>query len=309
MSSPSVGSATEETRLPCSSRLITALISQLSKTVPESPPPINADPMQDTTASTPSYYYKYILADVPTRNNSLSRLPLAVLGQVKPVLITLHCLFPNEFILALDILDRKLVTKVPPELGHHNGLSGLEPHGGRDGWDGQQRCSESSKIYLVQSSSPRHHRVSSHHLITYQVCLNAWNCTCPAFTLAMFQDTSNDDENTATQNDINQEQSQTWAQQQKGQMHKELQSGSKNRQDDSWIFGGYLTQNVQQSVTKPCSPHCGGALSGCCYMHDSPPVCKHLLACVLASQCPSLFGHGVDGGRFDRQEIAGRFAK
>jgi hypothetical protein len=51
----------------------------------------------------------------------------------------------------------------------------------------------------------------------------------------------------------------------------------------------------------------GGTLT-CPTDRDSPPACKHILACVLFARCPGLFGDGGDDGRgvdVSMEELAG----
>ena len=119
-------------------------------------------------------------------------------------LLTLHVTFPNELLPALDLLDRGLVTRFklnrddatrqpkalhaglrhPPAEGDTAqndgrasvGFPALAEHGGR-----------TTKVYYVRSgqSQPRH-RAAVNHTTSYEVRLDAWSCSCPAFAFSAF---------------------------------------------------------------------------------------------------------------------------
>jgi hypothetical protein len=90
--------------LPSSKWLITSIISELASYHPATTAAIEAIPTPSKNATATS-------ALQPAQNR-LSKLSEEDLLRVKPPLLTLHCLFPNEFLLALDILDRRLVRKL-----------------------------------------------------------------------------------------------------------------------------------------------------------------------------------------------------
>lgn len=94
------------------------------------------------------------------------------MSQHKSTLLTLHFLFPHELIPALDLLDRKLVTRLVV--------------------GGSQGDAEGNEVYYVRSASAtasRPSKSSRHHMSTttaYEVRLSAWNCSCPAFAYSAF---------------------------------------------------------------------------------------------------------------------------
>lgn len=92
---------------------------------------------------------------------------------------------------------------------------------------------------------------------SYEVHLQAWNCTCEAFTLAAVRGMDDDDE------DENDDERFT------------LALDQEEYAMDDWLFGGTLTTGR------------GGR---------GPPAvcCKHLLACVLVARCPNLFARGLE---------------
>lgn len=152
---------TLNTHLPSASQFVDRLIVQLSDC---GPPEDSHDgiPGYEPSQSRRSHHQGRI-------GNAFSSLPLPQLSKVKPLLLTLHCLFPNELLLALDILDRKLIRRLIVE-GEETFfvISTSSPP------PAQSQC---------QFTSSREHTTKS-----YEVRLRAWNCTCPNFTLSTFQD-------------------------------------------------------------------------------------------------------------------------
>ncbi|OLN95351.1 hypothetical protein CCHL11_04705 [Colletotrichum chlorophyti] len=96
----------------------------------------------------------------------------------RPLLITLHVLFPSLVLPALDLLDRNLVTRVVPEpCATPDSNNKLDP----------------PAFHLVRSVastiSRRSHATSTSTAsasTTYLVQLGAWNCTCANFAFEAF---------------------------------------------------------------------------------------------------------------------------
>lgn len=160
---------------------------------------------------------------------------------LKPLMLTLHCLFPNDFLPALDILDRKLVRRI---MRSDQSATSLE------------KPQEDIFIVISASAPPSLPSSSVSQEKGYEVRLRVWNCSCPTFTLSAYRD-SQPPANHPT-NELNQL---------------------------AYSFGGTLARGTARV---------------------SPPTCKHILACILYTRCPELFG--VDGdGRFavSKEELAG----
>ncbi|PGH13733.1 hypothetical protein AJ79_03432 [Helicocarpus griseus UAMH5409] len=251
--------------LPNSAQFITSIIHQLSKFHPPAPPVDTNDDQPQPQHSSPN----------SVARNPLATLPAPLTSKVKPLLLTLHCLFPNELLLALDILDRKLIrrydfhTPEPPET--------VEVHEEQQQNDSHVNGGGGEGVYLVRSSSTTYSSATSHNRAIekdHVVCLNAWNCTCPAFTLSTFRDLN-------LNVDLD---------------HPRSSENFYGEQEDDnypFPFRGTLTKSLSTE----------GSLSS-----YGTPVCKHLLACLLSSQCTGLFGGGteiIDG--CEVEEIAGRF--
>lgn len=116
--------------------------------------------------------------------------PLRTLDQEdRNIVLTLHVLFPNELLPALDLLDRNLVTRLrltsqphsetPPD----HPLSSYYTYHVRSAQQPSTSSRGSSSRYSSTSSRYQDPLATSQH---YQVRPTAWNCTCPAFAFAAF---------------------------------------------------------------------------------------------------------------------------
>lgn len=210
--------------------------------------------------------------------------------QQKPLLLTLHCLFPNELLPALDLLDRRLVTRFIIEHSKSSEVPLIEtapvaedvkdaeqttgaplqsPPPRRD----RERC---GSVYYVRSSHQSRSRFASKRSekttsegMSYEVRLQAWNCSCAAFAFATFSgewDGANGDEDEPVSSD---------------------DGGGGVEGDDEEVVGAWRW---------------GGMTLG-----DGVPVCKHLLACVLAERVEGLAA-SVEEKLVSREEMAGMAA-
>jgi len=270
----------------------------------------------DSLAAPPSIDQAAVNANANT--NPLNNVSDATRKQ----LLSLQVLFPNEFVPALDLLDRRLVTRfricdgeelaaraagteqrdatiaqdvqmqdaqdAPPS--HHKGAQTKQPdthaHAentnestAQDKPSNQTTTTTAPKppnlntLYYVRSAQRRPSRFSTSYdtLATYQVRLLGWNCSCPAFAFAAFP-AGHTFTPIPVDNPIN-------------PIHHPnpaKQSNDKVKDEGmEWIFGGISLGD------------------------DMPPVCKHLLACVLAERCKGLFGGFVEERDVSVEEAAG----
>ncbi|KAJ5643106.1 uncharacterized protein N7484_005613 [Penicillium longicatenatum] len=212
------------------------------------------------------------------QQNPLSGLSASQLTKIKPLLLTLHCLFPNDLLPALDILDRRLVQRLVREdkavtTPEHNDRLATEHQntGQAETAYVDKNNSQLEDIFFVISAStappqgvPSSTFPTQEQLKGYEVRLHAWACTCPTFTLSAFRDIYS-----------------------RMDVSAEIPSGS-----------------VLRDFGPGCYPF-GGTLS-CVTDRGSPPVCKHILACILFARCPGLFGGSGDGRRpVSMEELAG----
>ncbi|CAG8907329.1 unnamed protein product [Penicillium egyptiacum] len=100
--------------------------------------------------------------------------PAGFSKSLKPLMLTLHCLFPNDFLPALDILDRKLVRRIV-----RSDRRATSPETPQE--DVFIVISASVPPSLPGSSTPSQEK-------GYEVRLRAWNCSCPTFALSAYRD-------------------------------------------------------------------------------------------------------------------------
>ncbi|GAD97325.1 hypothetical protein NFIA_017200 [Paecilomyces variotii No. 5] len=277
--------------IPSISRLIERLIAELS-TIP-SPEPQNTTTGARTTAWTQSTQ-----PDIQNQN-LFSSLRGSHLSKVKSLMLTLHCLFPDELLLALDILDRRLVRRFvsvkdagEDQNRDHHGDATATPapmsHGREEIPDSEDEDEEEQfdlqpepepepepepnqvrddEMFLVLSTSSTttesSRRIPEKY---YEVRLQAWNCTCAAFVLSTFRNPGQ-----LVEEDPG--------------VREDEDEGLDGHHEDRWL-GGTLTRLLSRN--------------------SAPPMCKHLLACVLATRCRELFGNGLQE-RIDvsQSEMAG----
>lgn len=225
--------------LPNPRAILTDLLSQLSQTINLTNTSIN--PLKDAPSST------------------------------KNILLTFHVLYPNEFLSALDLLDRHLLTQfvVRTENLDQQRESAAEPttvniasvendNVASMAITGSQKPPRKTSLYFVRSAQqPRNSGTGRTYdpLAThYEVRPAAWNCSCPALAFAAFPASVGIDDGKV-----------------------DLQEEIKN---EGLGFGGLSRTN------------------------GIPPACKHLLACVLAEQC-DMFKGFVEQREISAEELAG----
>lgn len=92
------------------------------------------------------------------------------------LLLTLHVLFPNLLLPALDLLDRRLIIRVRSSLAE--AITGDQRPTENNVWD----------LYVVKSVAStltRRHRENTASK-SYAVRLSAWNCSCVSFVFDAF---------------------------------------------------------------------------------------------------------------------------
>ncbi|KIW93062.1 uncharacterized protein Z519_06912 [Cladophialophora bantiana CBS 173.52] len=221
-------------------------------------------------------------------HNGIQALPISDRDRARSVFLTLHALFPHELLPALDLLDRGLVTKLVVELAALR----IDDQGmakGRGSVDEDRSVLECSDLQLqlqsngkswgtfyIQSSSTTDRPTSTRQFHSrrgntsttgpiYEVSLDSWNCTCPAFSVSVFQSLNlrfNQDFG-ANEDDV------------VGRV-----GDSKRKMKDDWKFGGTATIKMGRV-----------------------PSCKHLMAATLAKVAPSLFTDGVKETIVSREEV------
>jgi hypothetical protein len=116
----------------------------------------------------------------PITTNALKDAP----SSIRPLLLTLHVLFPNDFLPALDVLDRRLVTRF--RLADDTSLEAEQSDG-----NGEEADLEGTLYFVRSAQQPSSHSRFTNPLAThYEVRPLAWNCSCPAFAFAAFPSTN-----------------------------------------------------------------------------------------------------------------------
>jgi hypothetical protein len=162
----------------------------------------------------------------PRKKGSLHHLSKTDQDKARSACLTLQILFPHEFLLALDILDRGFVTRFVIKV--------TAKPGGTVGEEGTIEDDDVvNEIFYVQSSSaafqkssksrykPRNNITSALH---YEVRLDSWNCSCPAFTASAFS--------TLNTNTVTEDSS------------KSERLASKSENEETWNFGGTTIRDV-----------------------------------------------------------------
>ncbi|KAG9194944.1 hypothetical protein G6011_00064 [Alternaria panax] len=308
--------ATTPSLLPTSRTFITKLLDSLSSL------PID----QSTAAAVGGNDNANANANTYANTNPLTNLPDAT----KKQLLSLQVLFPSEFVPALDLLDRRLVTRfricdeeelaalktveeqrqrqrqrqgrdvqmqedteptvsIPPETTQQSEDTHTHPtpNNANNSIDSESTPQNDAitptttptkdtkdTVYYVHSAQHRPSRFSTSYdtLTTYQVRLRSWNCSCPAFAFSAFPppstlSTHSHPSPSHSPPPIPQYNPTTQQEDEEEGGGRDRDRDGDNDNDDAVWFGG---TTLSPSTT--------------------PPVCKHLLACILVSKLHNLFG-------------------
>ncbi|KAI0385500.1 hypothetical protein F5Y04DRAFT_186847 [Hypomontagnella monticulosa] len=209
----------------------------------------------------------------------------------RPLLTTLYALYPLILLPALDLLDRRLATRIVVRrapLQQDTGATTTstaapapaeaDPHLlPRSPGEEKGEKTNTPSFFLVRSAQPQHPRRnhgdgSAKPGLSYVVRLDAWNCTCAAFAFAAFprgEEAYSDTHSLAVPS---------------------TEVGNGGEGEPGWQFGALSRDGVD-----------GSGIAGV-------PCCKHLLACVLAERWSGLLGGYVEERVVGREEAAGLVA-
>ncbi|KAL4881514.1 hypothetical protein BJY04DRAFT_60563 [Aspergillus karnatakaensis] len=254
------------------------------------------------------------------QNQPASAFPTTQLTNIRPLMLTLHCIFPNEFLPALDILDRGFVKRIRTQCmdrtedhGEHTRIDTLmeDENPRRD-----QRTPQED-FFFVTSASANPNTVTypatqaGNHPEPpkpwqdkgYEIRLQAWNCTCSSFTISAFREL--DPEPSSTPSPTSPTSTQMV------DMDAEDDSASDRPHTGEAVETAKLNADADIDADHPDTTAYAYSFGGTLSLHpgSAPPVCKHILACLLAALCPGLGVTGKDGdGRFvtlNPGEVAG----
>ncbi|KAJ4362632.1 hypothetical protein N0V95_001437 [Ascochyta clinopodiicola] len=211
---------------------------------------------------------------------------------VKKQLLSLQVLFPNEFLPSLDLLDRKLIARFlignagpsstnpqsTPRIQTSDTYSNIAsnsptPNPPTASSPPQDPSHLTDTVHYVRSAQQRSSRYSTSYDSTtsYEVRLQAWNCTCPAFAFAAFPSVHPEPPVSTYIASASTD---------SGDARNPSMDAAES-EASKWIFGGVSLGT------------------------GMPPVCKHLLACVLAERCSGVFGECVEERRVSVETAAG----
>ncbi len=262
-------------------------ISHLTTSAPPSstpPPTISSSTRYNTDQQSPS-----------KPSNPLTSLPPTTSKDARSLFLALHFLFPHELLPALDLLDRGLVTRLVP-----SSLPNTRTNSTSD-----------NDVFYIQSASAATSQHHPKHSTTtpgeaqgrfrnalasnstskskgsatqtyYEVRLDSWNCSCAAFAFSSFTSL------TKTGEDVDNDNSTHQSEHKDGDGHGDGCGAVKASSSPlACQFGGVATvPNAAAGV----------------------PVCKHILAAMMARASPDLFLEGVHVNvrrEVGREEMAG----
>ncbi|CAJ2510827.1 Uu.00g064520.m01.CDS01 [Anthostomella pinea] len=312
--------------LPPPRTLLTSLFTTLTST-PTIAPPAQAQ-TQPQPQPRPPGPHPSTTTTTTSKTNTVTTNPLKVLPPAyRPLLTTLHVLYPSTLLPALDLLDRRLVTHIIIQDG--NAPTAERPGAEQDPKakarpPPTKRPGAAAAYHLVRSAQPqqqlRANRPNPNAAVArgavYVVRLQAWNCTCAAFAFCAFPREDNTNTYLSHNNDHGMDvdmnlnsydiapasasasaSTSTSAPVPNRQHNQPVRrtgrtsgpedGGSKQDEDEGWEFGGLSIDGTD-----------GSGIA-------SVPCCKHLLACVLAERWSALLGGHVDERVVGREEAAG----
>lgn len=249
------------------------------------------------------------LNDIFTQLASLNTSPstLKLPDSARPYLLTLHVLFPHLLLPALDLLDRSLVTRhvlEAPSLSadaapqvHTGAADEHSDHTGQGarsivGYDvtsassvyGNNRfASRSSEVRYGDGEDASGNVVAGR---TYQVSVDGWHCSCPAFAFAAFG--GRDVSGVGADGDATVGEGRFRPLVDRFEREEEDRVyGTRQRNEKLGLgYGGLICTTRSRSEEKTL-----------------PPICKHLLAVVLGEWCGGVFQYQSKAGRGMREKI------
>lgn len=251
----------------------TSLVDDILASLSHLPGPAGPSTHANTISS--STRYKPGQQSPPKAGNPLMNLPPDAAEDAKSLFLTLHFLFPHELLPALDLLDRRLVTRL---ISASNASSSLDTDA-KVGTD----TTENDIFYVQSASASTHHQASTSGSASasrsepqgrfrnamstksggkqtyYEVRLDSWNCSCAAFAFSCFTALSKAGDHIG----------EDMQEQAHDQEAAEIDGVEHTTSPGKYVrFGGTLTRpNTLVEV----------------------PVCKHILAAVMARAAPGLF--------------------
>jgi len=267
--------------------------------------------------STPSMFVTSILNALAATSSLLDGTKLnnnEIPETIRPLFSTLHMLFPHILLDALDLLDRGLVTRLKVHSNKDVEVENKLNEESQSHFASLESVSRATtqlergdldlqpkKFYHVQSAQllPHHRKFDrfslpslqetssnqSHHATqTYQVHLDAWNCSCPAFAYAAFSNPTVTESAITSLSDIDHRRRAS-----PQQKHDRVATAGRVQQIPQTLvqFGGLV--EAWRTSCLEATDLVAFSTSRSLSSSEMPPVCKHLLASSLAEVCPEIF--------------------
>jgi len=228
-----------------------------------------------TSLPTPTAFLTSLISTLPSTStpHEAPTSPSAIPPTTKSPLLTLHAIFPTLLLPALDLLDRHLITRLVLQDGPTEQAT-----------SGNDRHERKKVVYYVKSNAhrdgrSRYSRGGDVGGTSYEVRTEVWSCTCAAFAFSAFnrpgafpeyESCGDGEEFEGNGALVNEDEEMLDV--------PELGGGDDGAGD--WQWGGLMLGD------------------------EEVPLCKHLLACVLAEKWGGAGGM-VEEREVGREEMAG----
>lgn len=193
----------------------------------------------------------------------------------RPLLTTLHVLFPTLVLPALDLLDRQLVTRVILNQTRPQAKANQVKTEDGKARDTQAKEEPPSSFYVVRSvPRPSRGRFAQGQSTgqSYIVHMDAWNCTCATFAFASFPAAVPEE---GENGDVTEPAAEALA--------EDTAEG-----EDGWQLGGMSLDGIDGEDG----------------VGDGVPCCKHILACLLAERWEVALGGFIIEERVGKEDMA-----
>lgn len=283
--------------------------------------------MSSATLPSSRHFVTQLLSSLPLisqRTDDVTEEPNplgAVSEPVKKQLLTLQILFPNEFVPALDLLDRRLVTRFHISSNNHQNAIGVVNQPGVIHHEALQTQPEDN----AQINDAQMRDIDSDITTTPTIGPSVQITAEQAEDEEMVDVPAQQDNNPAKQTSHNQLSTIYYvrsAQQRSSRYNTSYDTSTSyevrltawNCSCPAFAFSAFPAVHAEPAVatshatTPPSTAQdqdVGWSFGGVSLGDGMPPVCKHLLACVLVEKCNGLFGAFVEDKDVCVEEAAG----
>ncbi|KAM0801121.1 hypothetical protein BDR22DRAFT_907256 [Usnea florida] len=234
--------------------------------MPPPPPPPQQQPPPAHPLPTSRALLTTLLHTFSTLPSTTTNPSTPLTAPTKPLLLTLHALFPTTLLPALDLLDRHFITKLI-----YNPNTTPAAVGARETIPDKETVEEGKRVvYHVKSAAPQRARYVGGGAMCYEVRTRGWSCSCAAFAFASAGGGG-----------------EGWAYEGFGGGGDGLDEMLLDREE-----GGEGVEEL------------GGEGWGGLMARGDVPLCKHLFACVIAENW-HVAGEMVEERVVGREEMAG----